>query len=136
MPASPHLASRAEGKSISSLKIIKAFKSLSNKFDFVLVEGVGGALVPYDQGHLVIDIVKDLSLPVLVVAQNKLGAINHTLLTIEALRARKLKILGIVFNNVKGENKRILNDNPRIIKALSKDKVIGALPWISGLRKI
>ncbi|PIP21277.1 MAG: dethiobiotin synthase [Candidatus Omnitrophica bacterium CG23_combo_of_CG06-09_8_20_14_all_40_11] len=130
VPSSPHLASLIENKIINPNKIIKSFKLLSRRFDFIIAEGVGGVLVPFNKKRLVIDIVRDLDLAVLVVAQNKLGAINHTLLTIEALEKRKIKILGIIFNNLKKENSRIIEDNPLIIKALTNQRIFGVLPWI------
>lgn len=130
-PSSPHLAASLEGKTISSGKIISSFKLLSEEFDIVLVEGVGGVLVPYNQKFTVLDIVKQLRLPVLVVAANKLGAINHTLLTIEALKARKIDIVGVIFNNSKDTDKRITVDNPRIVGKLSQVDILGSLPWDS-----
>ncbi len=130
VPSSPHLASQIENKIINPDKIKKSFKLLSRQFDFIIAEGIGGLLVPFNKKHLVIDIVGELDLAVLVVAQNKLGAINHTLLTIEALKKRKIKILGIIFNNPKKEDKRIIKDNPLIIKALTNQTVFGILPWI------
>lgn len=129
LPASPHLAAKAEKKKIEITKIKKSFKLLSSKFDFVIVEGIGGALVPVNEKRLVIDIAKELGLPVLVVAQNKLGAINHILMTVEALNKRKIKILGILFNNCKGQNKLILKDNPDIVKKITGQNVLGVLPW-------
>ena len=136
LPASPHLASRQENKRISIAKIKQSFKLLSAKFDFVIVEGIGGALVPVDQKRLMIDIAKELDLAVLVVAQNKLGAINHTLMTIEAINNRKMKILGILFNNLKGEKKLIAKDNPDIIKKITKQNIIGILPWDKKLDRL
>lgn len=129
LPASPHLAAKAEKKIIKIAKIKESFKLLSSKFDFVIVEGVGGALVPVNEKRLVIDIAKELGLPVLVVAQNKLGAINHTLMTIEVLKHRKMKILGILFNNSPGQNKLILEDNPGIVKKMTGEEILGVLPW-------
>ena len=129
LPASPHLAAKAENKKIRIAKINKCFKILASKFDFVIVEGIGGALVPVDEKHLVIDIAKELGLPALVVAQNKLGVINHTLMTIEVLRKRKIKILGVIFNNCRGQNKLVLKDNPEIIKSITQQKILGSLPW-------
>jgi len=126
---SAHLASQMQNKKINANKIKRSFKLLTRKFDFVIVEGIGGVLVPFNKKRMVIDIARSLNLAVLVVAQNKLGAINHTLLTIEALKARKIKILGIVFNNLKGEDPRIIQDNPGIIKALTGQKILGILPW-------
>lgn len=129
-PCSPHLASSLEKKGISEAYIKRCFKQLADKFDFVVVEGIGGVLVPFNNKRFVIDIVKDLGLDVLLVAENKLGAINNTLLTIEALTARKMRILGVVFNNCLGQSKKILEDNPRIVRALSRQKILGVLPWI------
>lgn len=135
-PGSPHLASQREKRRINPARIIKSYKTLAQKFDFVIVEGTGGALVPMNKKSLIIDIAKKLNLPVLIVSRNKLGAINHTLLTIEALRQRRLKILGIVFCNAKKENKVILQDNPKIIKVLSKEKIFGILPWERRTKKL
>lgn len=129
LPASPHLAAKAEHKKIKIAKIKKSFKLLSSKFDFVIVEGIGGALVPLNEKHLVIDIAKELGLPVLVVAQNKLGAINHILMTIEVLSKRKMKILGVLFNNCQGQDKLILKDNPDIIRKITGQNILGVLPW-------
>jgi dethiobiotin synthetase len=133
---SPHLASKIEKKRISAAKIKENFRKLSAKFDFVIVEGTGGLLVPFSQDKLIADIVKDLNLEVLVVIKNKLGAINHALLTLEALRLRKLKILGLVFNNARNEPKIILKDNPRIIKKLTSQNIFGVLPWLGDYDKL
>ncbi|MCK4519983.1 MAG: dethiobiotin synthase [Candidatus Omnitrophica bacterium] len=139
-PSSPHLASALEKRNININKIKKSFKSLQRAFDFVVVEGVGGILVPLNKKRLVVDIVKELKLPVVVVVGNKLGAINHTLLTIEALKARKMKIAGIVFNSLSNkENSIILKDNPKIIETISGQKILGSLPYtkdVNGLHKI
>ncbi len=135
-PASPHLASRMENKRINPRKIIRSFRTLAQRFDFVIVEGSGGVMVPLDRRILLIDLAQEAGLPVLIVAQNKLGAINHTLLAIEALRARKMDILGIVFNNPQKEDARIIKDNPRIIGALTRENILGVLPWIEKPEKL
>ncbi|MBI4972805.1 MAG: dethiobiotin synthase [Candidatus Omnitrophica bacterium] len=136
LASSPHLASRIEKRKITPHKIISSFKFLSSKFDFVIVEGIGGALVPYSKKSLIIDIVKELDLSVLLVAQNKLGAINHTLLTIEALASRNIRVLGIVFNNLKKQTKQILKDNPLIVRTLTNQQIFGSLPWVDGYDKL
>ena len=136
-PSSPHLAARLEGKRINANKIKKSFKTLSKRFDFVIVEGIGGALVPISEKRLVIDIAKELKLPVLIVVGNKLGAINHTLLTVEAIRKRKMKIRGLIFNNrFKGGNKLILKDNVKIIEKLTNVKALGVLPRAENRRQL
>lgn len=132
LAASPHLAAAAEGRTISIKKIKDALKQAAQKHNIVIVEGTGGLLVPITTKKLFIDLVKELKLPVLLVAANRLGAINHTLLSIDALKARKIRVLGVVFNNLsKSENPLVLKDNPKIVK-----KFIGKTPiWINGYRK-
>lgn len=138
-PASPHLASGLEKGRIETDGIKKAFDSLAGRFDFVIVEGSGGLLVPINEKTLSIDIIKDLRLPVLLAAANRLGSVNHTLLSIEALKARDIKISGVIFNNISGDtDERILNDNPEVVKKFSGVKVFGLLPYakdIHGLYK-
>ena len=132
--ASPHLASGLENAKISPAKIKKSFKTLVHNFDFVIVEGAGGILVPLNKNALLIDIAKELKLPVLLVVNNKLGAINHTLLTIESLHSRKMDIIGVVFNNIaKNENKLILKDNVRIISEITREKVFGEIPYANDI---
>jgi dethiobiotin synthetase len=62
---------------------------------------------------------------------NKLGAINHTLLSIEAIRRRKIPIIGIIFNHQPKEDKTILEDNINIIKALTNQRVLGSISWLN-----
>ncbi len=124
---SPHLSSRLERRCIDKNKIKKSFRELSRCFDFVIVEGIGGVLVPFNESEFVIDIVRELRLPVILVAENKLGAINHTLMSLEALDKRRIKMIGVIFNNRKKGDARVLKDNPRIVKALSGCNVLGVL---------
>lgn len=129
--SSPHLAANLEGKRIRLERLKESFRLLSERFDFVIVEGAGGLLVPFDKKTLLVNIVEELNLPLLIVAANKLGAINHTLLTIEAVKKRNIKIIGIIFNNqLKKVNKIILKDNPRIIRTLTGEKILGILPCL------
>ena len=109
--------------------IKQAYEQLAARFEWVLVEGMGGALVPYSRKALLLDLVDELDLPVLIVAKNKLGAINHTLLTIEAIQGRGLTVLGVVFNGPEHEPDAISQDNPKIIQDLTDVKVLGTLPW-------
>lgn len=126
--SSPHLAARLERKTIDVQRIRDSFNFLSRHFDVVIVEGVGGVLVPFSREILLVDVVRELNLPVLVVAENKLGVINHVLLTVEAIKKRGLDILGIIFNNSRLEKEIILKDNPGIIKKITHEQILGVLP--------
>ena len=130
LAASPHLAAAHENTRIDTRKIIASFRKLGEAFDTVIVEGAGGILVPLNQKRLLIDVVGNLGLPVVIVAANKLGAINHTLLTVEALQTRNIQVLGIVFNTLdRHQDEAVLRDNPEIVKTFARVPILGQLPW-------
>ena len=126
--SSPHLAARLEKKKIDVRKIKYSFKKLSKMFGFVIVEGAGGALVPLNERTLMIDVVKELKMPVIIVAANKLGAINQTLMTIEVLKKRGVRILGVIFNNIdRKTDKKILRDNIKTVEKITGLRIIPPL---------
>ncbi|MFH1394611.1 MAG: dethiobiotin synthase [Candidatus Omnitrophota bacterium] len=129
-PASPHLAAHIENKTVETNLIKESFFSLQKQFEMILIEGTGGVMVPLNEDKLIIDVVKELNLPVLVVAENRLGAINQTLLTIEVLKTRNIRIVGTIFNQVsEKENEIILKDNMQIVEKMSGIKVLGKLDY-------
>ncbi len=91
---SPHEASAIEGICIDFDKIVLP-ASLNNT---LVIEGAGGVMVPLNNNHFIIDLIKKFDAEVIVVIQNYLGSINHSLLTIDALKQRGIKIIGLVFN--------------------------------------
>ncbi len=129
-PSSPHLAALLENRKINTQKIETAFRRLAGDFDFVVVEGSGGLMVPVNDEEMIVDIVKRLELPVLIVAENRLGAINQVMLTAGALRQKGLRAIGIVFNRRSpGGNDIIQNDNPRIVEKLTDVEVLGEIQY-------
>lgn len=93
MPASPHAAAAAEGLELRATDF-----ELPATNNHLIVEGAGGLLVPLAPGLLIADLAQQFNLDVVVVSRNYLGSINHTLLTLEALQARGLRVRGLVFN--------------------------------------
>jgi dethiobiotin synthetase len=136
LASSPHLAAESEGGVIDPERIISAYHELANKFDYVFTEGAGGMLVPLTRTKMIIDIVAELSIPVVIVVDNKIGCVNHTLLTIEALRNRNIPIAGLIFNqkqqNILGNT--ITEDNPRIINQISNVPILGKMPYLKDLK--
>ena len=128
LAASPHLAAKNERKFIDKEKIKSSFRKLLERYDAVVVEGTGGILVPVSGNALLIDIVKDLKLSVLLVSHNRVGAINHTLLSIEALKNRKIPVIGVILNNLSKAKKSVLEDNQKIIQKILGVAVLGVLP--------
>jgi len=97
-PASPHLAARLEGRVVDTAAIDRATERLAALFEHVLVEGVGGVLVPLTERLNVLDFVAQRRYPLIVVGTLRLGSINHTLLTLEAARRREVEVRGLVLN--------------------------------------
>lgn len=94
-PLSPHASAARDGVQIR----LAAFDMPDHeKYPRLIVEGAGGVMVPLNENQFMVDLMKYLDLPVLVVARNTLGTINHTLLTLEILRQNRLEILGVVLN--------------------------------------
>ena len=91
-PASPHMAARLDSITIDENKIVLPDTHA------LIVEGAGGCLVPLNHSFFMIDLIKQLNVPVILVCDLYLGSINHTLLSVEALHNRSIEITGIVFN--------------------------------------
>ena len=98
-PVAPSVAAQIERVEMDIDKIGRCFNALCAQFEVVIVEGVGGWLVPIAASLSVSDMAKNLDLPVVIVAENRLGCLNHVLLTSESVRNRGLKIAGIVLNH-------------------------------------
>ena len=127
-PASPHLAAEREGRQLDPAVIVESYRKLRERYRFLLVEGVGGALVPLTRETLLIDLVALLRIPVLVVARSGLGTLNHTLLTLEALRVRKIPVVGVVFSDGSDpEDELLVRDNIRTVAELGRVEVFGRL---------
>jgi len=132
---SPHLAASIAGKTISLKKVLHAFRQLTKKHQAVIVEGAGGALVPINKRETMLDLMKLLKLPVILVARQGLGTINHTLLSIREIRRAGLELKGVIFNQTKpGKPGYIEKDNPRIIATFGKTKILGFIPFNRKIR--
>ena len=127
-PVSPHLAAKLGGISICIDPLISLAASMSGSS--WIVEGAGGVLVPLNERHLLIDLIRGLGLPVLVVSRSGLGTINHTLLTIEALGRRDVPIAGVV---MVGPPDDISRDNRLAIEQYGGVKVLGEMPMLNPL---
>lgn len=97
-PASPHLAAKIDGKAIDLDVIDRATAKLESIYDVVLVEGAGGLMVPLSEDILTIDYPLMRQLPVALVTNGKLGSINHTLLSLEAIHARGIALHSLIYN--------------------------------------
>jgi dethiobiotin synthetase len=99
-PLAPPIAAELEGRRVDSQLLRDGAQWWTGKCDLLIVEGAGGGLSPISDSETVLDLVQQLGMPVILVAANRLGVVNHCLLTIEALRARQIPLLGIVLNTL------------------------------------
>jgi dethiobiotin synthetase len=97
-PAAPYAASMVENRVVDLDMVRKMYRELRNAFDSVLVEGIGGWLVPITRDFFVSDLAAEFGLPVVVVVNNRLGALNHTFLTVNGIRTRGVECAGIILN--------------------------------------
>lgn len=121
-PCSPHRAAEIDGVEIDPHRLV-----LPTRAAKLVVEGAGGALVPVTRSLLYADLFARWHCPVVIVARTALGTINHSLLTIEALRARDVPILGVAFVGAPAE------DSEAVITEMTGVKRLGRLPWFERL---
>jgi dethiobiotin synthetase len=128
-PVSPHLAARLAGQPASRDRVVAAIRAAHRDDAVLVVEGVGGLLVPIADDWTVRDLAADLGLPLLVAAQPGLGTINHTLLTLEAARAAGLDVTAVVLTPWPDAPGEIERSNRETIMRLG-DVAVQTLPLI------
>ena len=123
-PIAPTMAASKSGVPIDIDKVWKSYEELTNRHDFVVVEGIGGLMVPVDDTLFVADLVCKMDLPLVIVVRDCLGTINHTLLTVEYAKSRNIRIKGIIINMLKGDDGFV-----REIEKYSSVPVLGTIPF-------
>lgn len=134
-PLAPAVAAEINRKEININYIITTLRKAADKFDIVVIEGAGGIMVPLTWKATFLDLVSQMKIPVIVVSANKLGTINHTLLTIHALKMRGLDIIGIILNTVNNLRDPSRKTNAYVIRKLTKVPIIGEIPYIKQIGK-
>lgn len=103
-PVAPLVAVAMAQRKLSWGKIRGGYRWWRRRYPVVLLEGVGGVMVPVDRGKFVVDLIREFRLPTIIVARAGLGTINHTVLTVQALQRKRLKILGVILNGTTGKD--------------------------------
>lgn len=131
-PASPYAASLLESRPVDLLAIRAACRAAQAGHDHVLVEGVGGWFVPITRAYFMSDFAAELGWPVIVVVANRLGALNHTLLTVRAIQAQGLTCAGVIINEMVPpglSNTLITSGNRLILETILDVPVLGELAY-------
>jgi dethiobiotin synthetase len=124
VPAAPYTAALMENRTLDFDSIRSALDHLKSQFETVLVEGAGGWEVPLATGITVADYAQSLGLPVIVVVNNKLGALNHALLTVKNIQARGLECAGLILNYVRDERDPASISNRAVLASFTEVPVL------------
>ncbi|MCC2647370.1 MAG: dethiobiotin synthase [Nitrososphaeraceae archaeon] len=134
VPAAPLVAARIVNQSTPSIAdSVKAFHKLASKHDFMIVEGVGGIMVPLTSEAYVADLARDLKLPTIIVASSRLGTLNHILLTIKICRDYDLSIRGVIINGMPQRPGVVEKKLVSVIQELSNVRVLCVIPRLKEL---
>jgi len=128
LPAAPTVAAAAEGRDVDIERIREAWSELARRHDLLVVEGAGGLLAPAAKGVSMADLARRLRLPLLVAARAALGTINHTLLTLEAIEARSLTLVGVVISHSTGELPAAEVKNLEALREALGARLVGEVP--------
>lgn len=130
-PLAPMVAAELEGIEIKMEDVWKAYDFLKKRYEAIVVEGVGGLLVPIKKDYFVADLIEDFGLPVIIVSRPGLGTINHTLLTIRELNLRGIVVKGIIFNYSRPPEGTLAEEtNPSVLAKLTDIPVMGIIPYL------
>ncbi|MDO8684769.1 MAG: dethiobiotin synthase [Armatimonadota bacterium] len=134
---SPHLAAEMSGVSIQIEEILRCYNKLLSTHKTVIVEGAGGVLAPISESETMMDIIRALAIPVVLVARRGLGTLNHTLLSLSELRHNNVEVLGVILNTVGLDGPDyIVQDNVKTIEKFVDVRVLGTIGTIADMSAI
>jgi dethiobiotin synthetase len=132
--ASPYQAALLENRDLDVGAIVENFRELSTRHDCMLVEGIGGLMVPITKTYMVQDLVCDLGLPMIIVARNQVGTLNHTLLTLRSAKQKGITVCGVILNQTSpAEITEIERGQAEILQELSGVPVLGLCPYFESV---
>ena len=136
IPSAPYLVSKIQKnfKQIDPKKILDIFHALQKKNEFIIVEGMGGLMVPLTKSLYIADVVKMLNIPVILIMSNKIGTINHIVMTAFLCKHYKLNVIGIIINNIFNPKERkftMINAVlPETVNELTGYPILAVIPYV------
>ena len=130
VPAAPSVAAARAGIQIRPDFLVRLCRDMGDAFDLMVVEGAGGLLVPLVSTYTYADLARELGLAVVVVAGNRLGAVNHTLLTLEHAACLGLDVSGYILNDVESESTPAAATNAQTIGEMTRTPCLGRIPFL------
>ena len=129
-PVAPSVAAEQAGVTIQPERIVEVFQTIADQHEVTLVEGAGGLLVPLVGRYSFADLARDLGIPILVVVGSKLGALNHTLLTLHCIAARGLPLAGYILNHPTPTTDDAIRTNATTLANLTDAPCRGIIPHL------
>jgi len=126
-PVAPKVAAMLSNMKVNPASLVASCKMLEKRHETVVIEGAGGWRVPLADGYDMADLATDFSLPVIVVVANRLGALNHAILTVEDIRASDLEVAGLVLNNLQEEQDTAAVTNKGVIEELTGAPILAEI---------
>ncbi|QZE13715.1 dethiobiotin synthase [Halosquirtibacter laminarini] len=120
-PVSPHLASEIDKRELDIKKVYASMNDLEEKYEYNLLEGAGGLMVPITRSYNTLDFIKDSGIPLILVSSSKLGSINHTLISLELIKHYQINLKGVLYNHLPDTHDLMIRDSARVIKTYLKD---------------
>jgi dethiobiotin synthetase len=129
-PLAPKVAAEIENVTIELSKVVQSFDSICTRHDLTLVEGAGGLLVPIFRKQTNADLARELGIPLLLVVSNRLGAINHTLLTLEVAKAHGIEVVGYILNQTDRARTVATETNHQTLQDITDVPCLGEIPFL------
>jgi dethiobiotin synthetase len=128
-PLAPLAAAQLENRPLDLQMVWTAFELLKKRYSLLVVEGIGGVMVPLKKDYLVLDMMAEMNLPTLVVCRPSLGTINHSLLTLQAIKSRGIPIIGFLTNGKREDADETALTSPDLIAKFSQVSYLGHIPY-------
>lgn len=136
-PLAPLTAARLAGVEISIEKTLEAYRTLCERHELIIVEGIGGVMAPIREDYFVADVIRDLELPAVVVARPGLGTLNHTILTVKYAESQGIRVLGIIISSAEGEDRsQAAETNVPILEECCSVPVLQVVPHTTRLKNL
>ena len=136
IPSSPYDASKMLNIEFKPEIIFEKFEKLKQKYEMLLVEGIGGIMTPLSKDFFVADMIKKMQLETIIVTRSTLGTLNHTMMTVNTCRDYEIPVKGIIINNYDERGSPAEKNSPLTIHEITKIPILGTIPFVRDCQNV
>ena len=136
IPSSPYDASKMLNIEFKPEIIFEKFEKLKQKYEMLLVEGIGGIMTPLSKDFFVADMIKKMQLETIIVTRSTLGTLNHTMMTVNTCRDYEIPVKGIIINNYDEKGSPVEKNSPLTIHEITKIPILGIIPFVRDYQNV